>query len=57
VNPKVKITKEEKVEMRPLIHNTLRVRGVCWSPEMGIRMSDKHVTYSHELAQTKQQVG
>jgi hypothetical protein len=32
-------------------------RGACWSSEMGTRMNDKQINYSHELAQTKQQVG
>jgi len=32
-------------------------RGACWSSEMGIKMSDKQVNYSHECAQTKQQLG
>jgi hypothetical protein len=32
-------------------------RGACWSSKMGIRKIDKQVNYSHELAQTKQQVG
>jgi hypothetical protein len=32
-------------------------RGVCWSFEMGIRVNDKRVDYSHEPAQTKQQFG
>ncbi len=36
---------------------TSRVRGVCWSSKIGIRMSDKWVNYSYGLAQTKQQVG
>jgi len=32
-------------------------RGACWNSRMGTRTSDKQVNYSHELAQTKQQVG
>jgi len=32
-------------------------KGACWSSVMGIRTNDKHVNYSHEPAQTKQQVG
>jgi len=32
-------------------------RGACWKSEIGIKVSDKRVNYSHELAQTKQQVG
>ncbi len=31
-------------------------RRVCWSSMIGTRMNDKQVNYSHELAQTKQQV-
>jgi hypothetical protein len=31
-------------------------RKVCSSFEMGARMSDKRVIYSHKLIQTKQQV-
>jgi hypothetical protein len=34
-----------------------RVRGVCWSSKMGTKKIDKQIIYSHELAQTKQQVG
>jgi len=32
-------------------------RGVFSSSEMGTRKNDKWVNYSHERAQTKQQVG
>jgi hypothetical protein len=32
-------------------------RGVCWSSGMGTRKIDKQLNYSHEPAQTKQQVG
>ncbi len=32
-------------------------RVASWSSEMGTRMNDKWVNYSHGLAQTKQQVG
>ncbi len=32
-------------------------RKISWSSGMGIRMSDKRVNYSHELAQIKQEVG
>ncbi len=34
-----------------------RGRRVCWSFEMGTRKIDKQINYSHELGQTKQQVG
>jgi len=30
--------------------------GACWSSEIKIKMNDKRVNYSCELAQTKQQV-
>ncbi len=32
-------------------------RGVYWNSGMGIRRSDNQVNYSHQPAQTKQQVG
>jgi hypothetical protein len=32
-------------------------RGACRGSEMGTRKIDKQLNYSHELAQTKQQVG
>jgi len=32
-------------------------KKACWSFGMGTRTNDKWVTYSHKLAQTKQQVG
>jgi hypothetical protein len=40
-----------------LAHNTFGDKGVCWSFGMGTMTSDNQVNYSHELAQTKQQVG
>jgi hypothetical protein len=36
--------------------NTFGVRGACWNFGMQIRKNDKHVNYSHEHAQTKQQI-
>jgi len=38
------------------LHN-FKGKGACWNSKMGNTMSDKRVNYSHELAQTKQQVG
>ncbi len=32
-------------------------RRARWSSGMGTKMSDKHINYSHKLAQTKKQVG
>jgi hypothetical protein len=37
--------------------NTLGVKRHCWGFGMGIRISENLVNYSHEPAQTKQQVG
>jgi len=56
VSLKVKIVKEG-VEVCSLIHNISKVRNACWSSEMGTKMSDKWVNYSHGPAQNKQQVG
>jgi len=55
-------TTEEKIERCSLTRNISRVRGrggrgACWSFEMGTRMNDKWVNYSHGPAQTKQQIG
>ncbi len=36
-SPKVKIVEEEGVGVRSLIRNTSKVRGACWSSEMGLR--------------------
>jgi hypothetical protein len=52
----VKTTEEEIVKICSLVHSILGVRKVRWSFRMGTKMSDKQVNYSHELAQTKQQV-
>ncbi len=57
MNPKVKTMKEEKIRARFLIRNISGVRRACWSSGMGIGMSDKHVNYSYQSTQTKQQVG
>jgi hypothetical protein len=54
-NLEVKTTKEKGIHF--LIHNTLKVRGACWSSEIRIRKSDKWFNYSNRHAQTKQQVG
>jgi hypothetical protein len=56
-NPKVKTTKEEKNRARYFVCSTFRIKGVCWSSGMGIKTSDKHVDYSYQFTQTKQQVG
>jgi hypothetical protein len=55
VSPKVKIMKG--VEVCFLIPSISKVRNACWSSEMGTKMSDKWVNYSHGPAQSKQQVG
>jgi len=57
MSPKVKTTEGEKVEACYLVSNIPRIRGVCWSSKMGTRKIGKQVNYSHEPAQTKQQVG
>ncbi len=49
-------TLEEGVGVFSLTHSTLGGKRACWSSRMGIRMNDKQVNYSHECAQTKQQV-
>jgi hypothetical protein len=41
VNPKVKITKEEGIEIHSLICNTTGVKGVCWSSRMGTRTNSQ----------------
>jgi hypothetical protein len=56
VNPKMK-TLKKGIGVRSLVHNTSRVKGACWSFQMGIKTSDKWVHYSYGPAQTKQQVG
>jgi hypothetical protein len=55
-SPKLKTTKGEGVGVRSLVRNTSRVEGVLelWD---GTKKIDKQINYSHELAQTKQQVG
>ncbi len=55
VSPKMKIMKG--VEVCFLIHSISKVRNACWSSEMGTKMSDKWVNYSHGPTQNKQQVG
>jgi len=56
VNPKMKTIKEI-VGACSLAHNTLGVKRACWSFRMGTKKSDKHVNYSYQSSQTKQQVG
>jgi len=56
VSSKMK-TLEKGVGVCCIVHNTSRVRRVCWSFEMGIRTSDKLINYSCGFAQTKEQVG
>jgi hypothetical protein len=55
-SPKVKIMKGEGVGVRPLARNTSKVEGRDGAPGWDWT-SDKLFNYSHELAQTKQQVG
>jgi hypothetical protein len=52
----MKTMKEEKVGARSLAHNIFGVKKACWTFGMGIRTNDKHVNYSYQFAQTKQQV-
>jgi hypothetical protein len=54
---KVKTTKEEGVEMRSLVCNTLGIRKACLSSGIGTKKNDKWVNYSHGPTQTKQQFG
>jgi hypothetical protein len=54
-SPKVKTT-EEGVGAHSLARNTSRVKRLCWSFEIGTRTNDKHVNYSYQFPQTKQQV-
>ncbi len=46
-----------KIRIHFLARNISEVKGACLNSKMGTRTSDKRVDYSHELAQTKQQVG
>ncbi len=46
-SPKVK-TMKKIVGVCSLIHNTSRVKGVCWSSRMGSKTSYKWVNYSHK---------
>jgi hypothetical protein len=57
VSPKMKTMEEERIGAHSLTHNISRVKKVCWSFGIGTRTSDKHVNYSYQFAQTKQQVG
>jgi hypothetical protein len=52
----MKTMKEEEVGARSLAHNIFGVKGACWNSRMGIRTNDKHVNYSYQFAQTKQQI-
>ncbi len=54
-SPKVKTAEGEGVRARSLAHNTLGQRGVLELRD-GTKKIDKHFTYSHGLAQTKQQI-
>jgi hypothetical protein len=56
VSPQMKIIEEERVGARSLARNILGVRGACWSFGMGTKKSDKHVNYSYQYTQTKQQI-
>jgi hypothetical protein len=53
---KFQTSKVKKVGVRYLVHNILGVRGAHWSFEMGNKMNDKQINYSHGPTQTKQQV-
>jgi len=44
---------EKKIRVCSLIRNISKVKGVCWSSMMGIRMNDKQVNYSYGPAQIK----
>jgi len=55
-NPKLKIMKGEGVGACSLAHNTWGVERCTTAPRW-TRTSDKWFNYSHEPAQTKQQVG
>jgi hypothetical protein len=50
-------TMEKIVGVHFLVHNTSRVKGVCWNFKMRARMTNKQFNYSYKLAQTKQRVG
>jgi hypothetical protein len=41
-------TMKKIVGVCSLIHNTSRVKGVCWSSRMGSKTSYKWVNYSHK---------
>jgi hypothetical protein len=53
---KVKTTKEEGIGMYSLTRSTSRIRRECSIYRIGTRTSDKWVSYSHELTQTKQHI-
>jgi hypothetical protein len=53
----MKIVKEKKVGACSLVRNTFGVRKACWNFGMRTTISDKHVNYSYQFTQTKQQVG
>ncbi len=56
MSPKLKTIEGEGIGARSLVRNTSGVEGVLelWD---GTKKIDKQINYSHELAQTKQQVG
>jgi hypothetical protein len=56
MSPKWKQWKDKELGMFPGSQH-FKDRGVCWSSKMGTRTNDKRINYSHEPAQTKQQVG
>jgi hypothetical protein len=47
----------KRIRVCSLTRNISKVKGVCWSSVMGIRMNDKQVNYSYGPTQIKQQVG
>jgi hypothetical protein len=40
-----------------LIHNILGVKRAYWNSRIGTKKNDKHVNYSYQYSQIKQQVG
>jgi len=54
---KMKTIEGERVGAHSLVHSISGVRKACWSFRIKTRLSDKHVNYSYQFTQTKQQVG
>ncbi len=50
-------TMEERVGAHFITRNTSKVKRACWNSKiMGTRMNDKHINYSYQFTQIKQQV-